>query len=134
MSVVRYFPVQIMNVALKDIIRGAFAVPANSSYALKLASQIGSGTLAGTLSLWIVYPLDLVATRLMSDVGQPRKFKGNLDCCAAIVAQVLLLHLCQKLIFLLFSRMAYLDSTRASLYRCLASLSIEEFILAAMMA
>ena len=91
MSVVRYFPVQIMNVALKDIIRGAFAVPANSSYALKLASQIGSGTLAGTLSLWIVYPLDLVATRLMSDVGQPRKFKGNLDCCAAIVAQVLLL-------------------------------------------
>ena len=102
MSVVRCFPEQLMKVALKDIIiRRAFAVPAYSLYTLKLSSQIAAGTLVGILSLWMVYPLDLVATRLMSDVGQPRKFKGNMDCCATIVAQVLLLQLCRRLIFFL---------------------------------
>merc|ERR1711970_3965 len=55
-NVLRYFPTQALNFAFKDTVKGLFKTP-------KMATNITSGGVAGTLSLTFVYSLDYARTR-----------------------------------------------------------------------
>merc|ERR1719391_1937534 len=55
-NVLRYFPTQALNFAFKDTVKGIFATPKDASAAMKFATNITSGGVAGTLSLTFVYP------------------------------------------------------------------------------
>jgi len=81
-NVLRYFPTQALNFAFKDAIKAQLKVPKDSSQAKKLASNVASGGLAGSLSLTVVYSLDFARTRLANDAkgkGGERQFNGLLD-------------------------------------------------------
>jgi len=85
-NVLRYFPTQAFNFALKDQFKAMFAVPKNASYTHKFGANIASGGLAGVASLTIVYSLDFARTRLANDKkgakkGGPeaRQFNGLVD-------------------------------------------------------
>merc|ERR1712226_1299291 len=58
----RYFPTQALNFAFKGQIKRIFAVPKDASYVTKLAANIGSGGVAGSMSLCFVYSLDYART------------------------------------------------------------------------
>ena len=66
-EIIRYFPTQALNFALKDWISGVFKVKNNSSYMKKFLASIAAGGAAGGISLLIVYPLDFAATNMMFD-------------------------------------------------------------------
>merc|ERR1712078_24865 len=77
-NVLRYFPTQALNFAIKD----AFAVPKDASQGYKFAMNIASGGAAGTMSLLFVYSLDYARTRLANDAkgkGGERQFNGLID-------------------------------------------------------
>jgi len=81
-NVVRYFPTQALNFAFKDTVKGIFATPKDASAAMKFATNITSGGVAGTLSLTFVYSLDYARTRLANDAkgkGGERQFNGLID-------------------------------------------------------
>jgi solute carrier family 25 (adenine nucleotide translocator) protein 4/5/6/31 len=81
-NVLRYFPTQALNFAFKDAIKAQLKVPKDSSQAKKLASNVASGGLAGSLSLTVVYSLDFARTRLANDAkgkGGERQFNGLVD-------------------------------------------------------
>merc|ERR1712207_127653 len=81
-NVLRYFPTQALNFAFKDAIKVAFATPKDASQAVKLASNVAAGGLAGSLSLTVVYSLDFARTRLANDAkgkGGERQFNGLID-------------------------------------------------------
>merc|ERR1719232_197886 len=81
-NVLRYFPTQALNFAFKDTIKAIFATPKDASAAMKFATNITSGGVAGTLSLTFVYSLDYARTRLANDAkgkGGERKFNGLID-------------------------------------------------------
>ena len=65
-NVLRYFPTQALNFAFKDTVKGIFATPKDASAAMKFATNITSGGVAGTLSLTFVYSLDYARTRLVT--------------------------------------------------------------------
>ena len=81
-NVLRYFPTQALNFAFKDKIKAMFNCPKDASYGRKLATNIASGGMAGTLSLCFVYSLDFARTRLANDnkgADGKRQYNGLID-------------------------------------------------------
>eukprot|EP01089_Gocevia_fonbrunei_P012865 TRINITY_DN3150_c0_g1_i1.p1 TRINITY_DN3150_c0_g1~~TRINITY_DN3150_c0_g1_i1.p1 ORF type:complete len:323 (-),score=33.06 TRINITY_DN3150_c0_g1_i1:4-972(-) len=86
-NLVKFFPAQAMNFMFRDIfkeffLKGVNPKTHNSLFAL---GNIVSGSLAGAASLCTVYPLDLIRTRLATDVKpslnkQDRQFRGVSHC------------------------------------------------------
>eukprot|EP00992_Anisonema_acinus_P014546 TRINITY_DN9340_c0_g1_i7.p1 TRINITY_DN9340_c0_g1~~TRINITY_DN9340_c0_g1_i7.p1 ORF type:complete len:205 (+),score=53.20 TRINITY_DN9340_c0_g1_i7:105-719(+) len=52
----------------------------NTEFVKFFTINLISGGMAGAGSLLVVYPLDYARTRLASDVGETRQFKGLTDC------------------------------------------------------
>lgn len=89
-NVIRYFPTQAMNFALKDHFKKWFCPynPKNQPFMFFLGNM-ASGGAAGATSLLFVYPLDFARTRLAADVGKGKKggereFNGLQDCLKKI--------------------------------------------------
>jgi len=83
-NVMRYFPTQALNFAIKPVISRYFNVKKEDGYVLFVAANIASGGFAGVGSLIFVYSLDFVRTRLAADNksakgGGERQFNGMLD-------------------------------------------------------
>jgi len=81
-NVLRYFPTQALNFAFKDTIKAMFNCPKDAGYGRKLATNIASGGMAGTLSLCFVYSLDFARTRLANDnkgADGKRQYNGLID-------------------------------------------------------
>lgn len=81
---IRYFPTQALNFAFKGKIKAAFNPSKKDSYAVGFAKNIGSGGMAGAMSLCFVYSLDYARTRLANDAksskkGSERQFNGLVD-------------------------------------------------------
>lgn len=87
-NVMRYFPNQALNFAMKDTLKTVFCSHDPNKHFWKYAlGSCLSGGLAGSIGLFLVHPIDLVRTRLATDnvdkLGQ-RKFSGTLDCVGKI--------------------------------------------------
>jgi len=81
-NVLRYFPTQALNFAFKDKVKALIAVPKDASYGAKVAGNIASGGIAGSMSLFFVYSLDFARTRLANDnkgKGGERQYNGLID-------------------------------------------------------
>lgn len=89
---IRYFPTQALNFAFKDKIKQLFKASKQDSYMLGFAKNIGSGGLAGAMSLCFVYSLDYCRTRLANDAksagkgGGERQFNGMVDVYRKTIA------------------------------------------------
>ena len=89
---IRYFPTQALNFAFKDKIKQLFRASKQDSYGVKFAKNIGSGGLAGAMSLMFVYSLDYCRTRLANDAksagkgGGERQFNGMIDVYRKTIA------------------------------------------------
>lgn len=85
-NVIRYFPTQALNFALKDKYKYIFLndIDKNTQLGRYFLGNLASGAAAGATSLCIVYPLDFARTRLAVDVGGrsggAREFTGLGDC------------------------------------------------------
>jgi solute carrier family 25 (mitochondrial adenine nucleotide translocator), member 4/5/6/31 len=95
-NVIRYFPNQAFNFALKDKFRrflGLSTVPngeggqKNMQMAVVFWNNIIAGSAAGATTSLVTYPLDMARTRLATDVtiagsqgGGQRQFQGVWDC------------------------------------------------------
>lgn len=83
-NVMRYFPTQALNFAINDTVNDALFPKGKRNYSYW--SQMGRGMIAGGAaggaSLAFVYSLDLVRTRLSTDIGKKgeKQYKGFLDC------------------------------------------------------
>jgi len=87
-NVIRYFPTQALNFALKDTYKKVFC-PYNPKTDMWkfFFGNLASGGAAGATSLMFVYPLDFARTRLAADVGKgaaDRQFSGLIDCLGKI--------------------------------------------------
>lgn len=81
-NVLRYFPTQALNFAFKDKVKAMINVPKDASYVTKVAGNIASGGIAGSMSLFFVYSLDFARTRLANDnkgKGGERQYNGLID-------------------------------------------------------
>jgi len=83
-NVVRYFPTQALNFAIKPMVSRLFNVNKEDGYLLFVGANIISGGCAGVGSLFFVYSLDFVRTRLAADnksakAGGDRQFNGMID-------------------------------------------------------
>lgn len=81
-NVLRYFPTQALNFAFKDTVKAAFKTPKDAPTYMKFGTNIASGGVAGTMSLFFVYSLDYARTRLANDAkgkGGERQFNGLVD-------------------------------------------------------
>ena len=84
-NVLRYFPTQALNFALKDELKKKFSYDRKKyGYGWNLFGNILSGGLAGGISLCFVYSLDYARTRLTNDAkssksGGEKQFKGLFD-------------------------------------------------------
>ena len=84
-NVLRYFPTQALNFALKDELKKKFSYDKKKyGYGWNLFGNILSGGLAGGISLCFVYSLDYARTRLTNDAksskkGGEKQFNGLLD-------------------------------------------------------
>lgn len=81
-NVLRYFPTQALNFAFKDKVKAMINVPKDASYGKKVAGNIASGGIAGSMSLFFVYSLDFARTRLANDnkgKGGERQYNGLID-------------------------------------------------------
>jgi solute carrier family 25 (adenine nucleotide translocator) protein 4/5/6/31 len=85
-NVIRYFPTQALNFALKDYFKRMFAYRADRDGQLKaFLANIAAGGCAGSVSLTAVYSLDYARTRLANDAksskkgGGERQFNGLID-------------------------------------------------------
>lgn len=82
---IRYFPTQALNFAFKDKIKQLFKQNKNDSYLVNFSKNIGSGGLAGAMSLCFVYSLDFARTKLANDTksvkkaGGAREYSGLID-------------------------------------------------------
>ncbi|KAF9911729.1 ADP/ATP carrier protein [Linnemannia zychae] len=90
-NVIRYFPTQAMNFALKDHFKRMFNYKKErDGYAKWFAGNLASGGMAGGISLTIVYSLDYARTRLASDAkgknGSARQFNGLIDVYRKTIA------------------------------------------------
>lgn len=87
-NVMRYFPNQALNFALKDTFKNLFPKYNPEKNFLKFFfTNCLSGGSAGAISLSILHPIDLIRTRLATDnkiKDGPRKFNGTLDCMKKI--------------------------------------------------
>ena len=70
-NIIRYAPTQALNFAFKDKFKANFIeffnVPKDAPCATKMSVNIASGGCAGHYSLFFVYPLDYIHTRLAND-------------------------------------------------------------------
>jgi solute carrier family 25 (adenine nucleotide translocator) protein 4/5/6/31 len=83
-NVMRYFPTQALNFAIKPMVSRMFNVKKEDGYLMFVGANIASGGVAGVGSLFFVYSLDFVRTRLAADSksakgGGERQFNGMLD-------------------------------------------------------
>jgi len=85
-NVLRYFPTQALNFALKDFFKKFMAFNKDKDgYAKWFAGNLISGGAAGAVSLLFVYSLDYARTRLANDAkasgkgGSERQFNGLID-------------------------------------------------------
>lgn len=83
-NVMRYFPNQAMNFALKDSLKKIFSKhdPHKNFFKFLIGNCISGGT-AGSISLLVLHPFDLVRTKLATDNKNNsgnRKYKGAFDC------------------------------------------------------
>ena len=81
-NLLKFFPTQAFNFALKDRIKAFLRTSKDASITAKFAANIASGGLAGGLSLMFVYPLEYARTRLVTDIksrGGERQFSGLID-------------------------------------------------------
>jgi solute carrier family 25 (adenine nucleotide translocator) protein 4/5/6/31 len=84
-NVLRYFPTQALNFALKDTFKRMFNFKKErDGYFVWFLGNMASGGLAGAVSLCFVYSLDFARTRLANDQksakkGGERQFNGLLD-------------------------------------------------------
>jgi len=83
-NVIRYFPTQALNFAIKPVVSRFFNVKKSDGYWTFFAANIASGGCAGVGSLFFVYSLDFVRTRLANDKksakgGGERQFNGMID-------------------------------------------------------
>jgi len=90
-NVIRYFPTQALNFAFKDKIKKVFKQSKQDSYGVSFAKNIGSGGVAGAMSLCFVYSLDYCRTRLANDAksgkkGGERQFNGMADVYKKTIA------------------------------------------------
>lgn len=93
-NVVRYFPQQALGFALKErfkaIVGKVLGKPnPRQEFGKFLFSNVLSGGLAGSTSLFFVYPLDFARTRLGTDLGKEkntRQFTGIMDCVSKIIS------------------------------------------------
>lgn len=88
-NILRYFPAQALNFALKDKYKQIFfkGVDKNKDFGKYFLSNMVSGGAAGLTSITFVYPLDFARTRLGADVGKSlpdREFKGVAHCLKKI--------------------------------------------------
>merc|ERR1711872_491437 len=87
-NVIRYFPTQALNFALKDKYKDMFlkGVDKKTQFWRFFAGNLASGGAAGATSLCFVYPLDFARTRLAADVGKgdAREFTGLGNCLVKI--------------------------------------------------
>ncbi|XP_059475359.1 ADP,ATP carrier protein 1-like isoform X2 [Neocloeon triangulifer] len=88
-NVIRYFPTQAINLAIKDRYKQFFleGLDKKTNFWGYFAGSVVAGSAAGATSLSIVYPLDFVRTRLGADVGktkEEREFTGLIDCIKKI--------------------------------------------------
>ena len=87
-NVIRYFPNQAMNFALKDTIKKSFGTydPKTQFWKFAIANCLAGG-IASSISLIFCHPIDLIRTRLALDnknkIGE-RKFTGSIDCLVKI--------------------------------------------------
>ncbi|KAL1456557.1 hypothetical protein WDU94_001278, partial [Cyamophila willieti] len=84
-NIMRYFPAQALNFALKDKFKGLFfkGVDKDKEFGKYFLSNMASGGAAGLTSISFVYPLDFARTRLGVDIGKSladREFKGIVHC------------------------------------------------------
>jgi len=89
-NVVRYFPTQALNFAIKPVVSRMFNVKKEDGYLMFVGANIASGGVAGVGSLFFVYSLDFVRTRLAADSksakkGGERQFNGMLDVYKKII-------------------------------------------------
>jgi len=90
-NVVRYFPTQALNFAIKPVVSRMFNVKKEDGYVNFVLANIASGGVAGVGSLFFVYSLDFVRTRLAADSksakgGGERQFNGMFDVYKKILA------------------------------------------------
>jgi solute carrier family 25 (adenine nucleotide translocator) protein 4/5/6/31 len=88
-NVLRYFPNQAMNFAIKDTLKEILCPfdPKKNFWKFFLGSCL-SGGLAGSISLTVCHPIDLVRTRLATDnksKSGERLFSGTIDCFRKII-------------------------------------------------
>jgi len=89
-NVIRYFPTQALNFAIKPVVSRMFDVKKSDGYWAFFAANIASGGMAGIGSLFFVYSLDFVRTRLANDKksakgGGERQFNGMIDVYKKII-------------------------------------------------
>lgn len=90
-NVIRYFPTQALNFAIKPRVGELIKVDKKDPYLVFTTKSIISGGIAGIGSLMFVYPLDFVRTRLAADAknakkGGTRQFNGMFDVFRKIIA------------------------------------------------
>lgn len=90
-NIIRYFPTQALNFALKDFYKKTLnPFDKNKEFWKFFFGNVASGGAAGVTSLLFVHPLDFARTRLSMDVGQAKKlggkrqFNGLYDCLSKI--------------------------------------------------
>eukprot|EP00451_Oxyrrhis_marina_P019837 CAMPEP_0204343514 /NCGR_PEP_ID=MMETSP0469-20131031/24960_1 /ASSEMBLY_ACC=CAM_ASM_000384 /TAXON_ID=2969 /ORGANISM="Oxyrrhis marina" /LENGTH=304 /DNA_ID=CAMNT_0051328637 /DNA_START=9 /DNA_END=923 /DNA_ORIENTATION=+ len=79
-SVCRHAPGRALGLAFKDLIRRGLPTDATRGNAHLLAMNTFAGGAGAGMATCVVYPLDYAQTRLASDVGKNRHFKGLWDC------------------------------------------------------
>lgn len=86
-NLLRYFPTQAINFACKEQFQEMF-IPEDQtgvSFWKLLGGNLLAGGLAGASSMIVVYPMDLVRTRLAADIGAShQEFKGIWDCMSKL--------------------------------------------------
>jgi len=83
-NVMRYFPTQALNFAINDTVNDMLFPLGKRSYSYfdQMWRGMVAGGAAGGTSLAFVYSLDLVRTRLSTDIGKKgeKQYKGFTDC------------------------------------------------------
>jgi solute carrier family 25 (adenine nucleotide translocator) protein 4/5/6/31 len=82
----RYAPQQGSALAFNDMLNKVFPeYNSKTDFWKSTATKLASGGLAGAIANTICYPFDFARTRLASDVGTNKQFKGIWDCIATTV-------------------------------------------------
>jgi len=82
----RYAPQQGSALAFNDALNKAFPdYNSKTDFWKSTATKLTSGGLAGAIANTICYPFDFARTRLASDVGKNKQFKGIWDCLSTTV-------------------------------------------------